>query len=320
MKLQQIYDLAVEMGIKADPRGEERVKKLIARAKKDYEALSEKKKENFDKESFHNPYADSRILFGDPNLHVKKLMAGIDADGADILLADRLNQKGKGIDLVITHHPSGHALASLHEVMELQTDVYHHAGIPVNVADALMSDRMGAVKRRFDPINHNQTVDAARLLGMPFMSLHTIWDNLGDKFMRDYIGKKDFETVGELFDYLCEIPEFVESAKGKAGPMIVSGSEKSRTGKVVIFFTGGTNPSKEMYIEMAKAGIGTIIDMHMPEESLQELRKLHVNIINTGHIASDSIGANVFFDALETKGVEVIPSGGLIRVKRSVKK
>ncbi len=244
------------------------------------------------------------------------MLAGIDASAAEILLADRLNQKGQGIDLVISHHPSGHALAALHEVMDLQIDVYAGVGVPINVAQALMEERMGAVKRRIDPANHNQTVDAARLLNMPFMSIHTIWDNLGDKFMKDYLAKRQFDSVGELFDYINEIPEFIESAKGKAGPMIISGSVKSRTGKVAVFFTGGTNPSKEMYIEWAKAGIGTVVDMHMPEESLQELKKLHVNVINTGHMASDSIGANIFFDRLEKEGIEVVAGAGLIRIKR----
>src|SRR4029078_2273080 len=107
-----------------------------------------------------------------------------------------------------------------------------------------------------------------------------------------------------------------EAMVGKNGPEIVSGSPKSRTGKVAIFFTGGTNPSKEVYVELAKAGVGTLVDMHIPEDGLKELKKLHVNVINAGHMASDSIGANLFFDVLEKKGVEVIPVSGFIRVKR----
>jgi hypothetical protein len=148
------------------------------------------------------------------------------------------------------------------------------------------------------------------------MSLHTIWDNLGNRFMQEYLGKKQFDTVGEILDYILEIPEFAESEKGKAGPFIVSGSEKRRAGKIVVGFTGGTNPSKELYVELAKAGVGTIVEMHMPDEAVLELRKLHINIIDCGHIAADSIGANIFLDELEKKGVEIIPCSGLIRIKR----
>lgn len=316
MKLQQIYDLAIEMAMNADPRGKEIVLNVLKKTKKEYEELSDNKKKYFDQEELHNPYSDSRILFGDSQTEIKRVIAGIDASPSSILLADRLTEKGKKIDLVIAHHPSGGALASLHEVMDLQVDVYSRVGVPENVADALIRSRMDEVERRFHPINHGETVDAAGLLNIPFIVLHTIWDNLGDHFVSEYLQKKKLETVGEIYEYLLDIAEFDVAKKAKAGPLIVSGSEKSRAGKVVISFTGGTNPSKEMYQEMAKAGVGTVIDMHMPEETIKEMRKLHVNVINTGHMSSDSIGANLFLDELESKGIDVVSFGGLIRVKR----
>lgn len=319
MTLQQIYDLAVEMGIKADPRGKTGVDKFLARAKRDLGDLTASKKEFFDKETLKNPYSDSRILYGDPKSKVDKLMAGIDAGVADLLLLDRLNQKGSKIDLLISHHPTGHALASLHEVMDIQIDMFEEAGIPPNVAHSLFEERKSAVRRRIDPRNHGQDVDAARLLDIPFLVLHTIWDNLGNQFMRNYLGGKKFDTVGEVLAEIEKLPEFVEAKKGKAGPVILSGSERSRVGKLFVSFTGGTNPSKELYMEMAKAGVGTVIDMHIPEEALTEMKKLHINVVNTGHMASDSIGANIFLDALEKRGVKVIPCSGLIRVKRKVK-
>lgn len=318
MTIQQIYDLAVEMGIKADPRGDKTVQKILERTKKEYSELSEKKKKFFDTETLTNPYSDSRIYFGDPKIEVKKILAGIDASAAEVLLADRLNEKGMGIELLIGHHPEGHGLAALHDVMDLQVDVYGASGIPLNVAHALMSERMVEVERRIHPSNHTQVIDAARLLNIPFMSLHTIWDNMGDQFMKNYLKEKEFDTVGEILEYMMEIPEYIEAKKGKAGPIIVSGSEKSRPGRIELFFTGGTNPSKEMYAEMGKAGIGTVIDMHMPEDAIKEMRKLHINVINAGHMSSDSIGANLFFDQLEKKGVEVIPCSGFIRVKRKI--
>lgn len=322
MMLQEIYNLAVEMGMKADPRGVQAVKKLLEKTKRDYEELPEKKKKYFDKESFTNPYSDSRILFGDPKLKVKKVMAGIDAEVAEVLLVDRLNEKGPStgsglkIDVLISHHPSGHALASLDEVMDVQVDMFAKAGVPENVAHALFEERKAAVKRKFGPMNHSRAVDAARLLGVPLLALHTIWDNLGNQFVTDYLGKKKFDTVGEVLDSINEIPEFVEAIKGKSGPSIVCGSANRRTGKVIVGFTGGTNPSKELYREMAKAGVGTIVEMHVPEEAVTELKKLHINVIDTGHMAADSIGANTFLDALEKRGVEVVPCSGLIRVKR----
>lgn len=316
MTIQEIYELGIQLGMKADPRGESKVKKLLEKAKKEYEELSPKKKIYFDKESLKNPYSDSRIFFGDPKKEVKKILAGIDTNGTEVLLADRLNEKGQGIDLLIGHHPEGGAYASLDEVMDLQVDAYAAAGVPVNVSYALMHERMNEVRRKIHSANHNQAIDTARLLNIPFLGLHTIWDNLGDNFIKNYLKGQDFDTVGEVLDHLMELPEYIEATRGKAGPFIVSGSEKSKAGKIVVFFTGGTNPSKEIYVELAKAGVGTVIDMHMPEDSIKEMKKHHVNVINAGHMSSDSIGANIFFDALGEKGVEVIPCSGFVRVKR----
>lgn len=316
MTLQQIYDLAILMGKKADPRGEKAVDKYLLRLKSEYQELSEKKKKYFDRESLSNPYSDTRILYGNPKIEVRKILVGIDADATEVLLADNLNSKGKKIDAVIGHHPIGISLAALHDVMDLQVDAYAQIGIPLNVIDALIKEKSDTVKRKIHPSNHNQMVDAARLLDIPLMNLHTVWDNLGDQFIKNYLNKKSFNSVGEIVDYLMEIPEYQEATKGKNGPEIVSGNEKSRAGKIAVSFTGGTNPSKEAYIEFAKSGIGTLIDMHIPEEGLKELKKLHVNVINAGHMASDSIGANLFLDALEKRGIEIIPCSGLIRIKR----
>jgi hypothetical protein len=39
-------------------------------------------------------------------------------------------------------------------------------------------------------------------------------------------------------------------------------------------------------------------------------------VVIAGHISSDSVGINLFMDELERKGVSVIPTSGLIRVRR----
>ncbi|MEK9176613.1 MAG: NGG1p interacting factor NIF3 [Patescibacteria group bacterium] len=316
MTLQEIFDLSINMGIKADPRGKAGVDLILKRIKKEYDEAPLKAKKYFDNDSLVNPYSDTRILYGNPKTQVKKILVGIDADATEVLLADRLNQKGAKIDAVVGHHPIGISLAALHDVMDLQVNEGARIGVPINVMDALMHERSEDIKRKIHPSNHNQIVDTARLLEIPLMNLHTVWDNIGDQFMKNYLSKKKFDTVGEIIDYLMELPEYIEATKGKNGPEIVSGGPKSRSGKVAIFFTGGTNPSKEVYMELAKAGVGTLVDMHVPEEGLKELKKLHVNVINAGHIASDSIGANIFLDEIEKRGVESIVGSGLIRVKR----
>ena len=120
MKFQDIYNLAVEMGMNADPRGRAGAEKALAAAQKAYAKLDAKEQAFFDIDALTNPYADSRILCGDTEAEITKMVVGIDIEPAELLLAEALNQRGAGINLVMSHHPEGRALAALNEVMWLQ--------------------------------------------------------------------------------------------------------------------------------------------------------------------------------------------------------
>lgn len=317
MTLGEIYTKAVEMGIRADPRGEAGVKKVLARRKTEYEEMNKTKKAEYDLEDLKNPYSDSRILIGNLNLKVDKVMAGIDISSGEVVLADRLNQKGAGIDLLIAHHPIGGPLAALHEVMELQADLMANYGVPINIAEGLMRDRISEVQRIFSPRNHNQAVDAARLLGLAVMCTHTITDNLVYDFLEKLFQKKSAETVGDVVKILKEVPEYKEATRGKAGPIIFAGGEKNRAGKVApIEITGGTEASHLVYEKLAMAGVGTIVGMHAAENHRKECLKYHINLVIAGHMSSDSLGMNIFFDEIERGGVKILPCSGFIRVRR----
>ena len=319
MKIKQIYDLAVALGIENDPRGTSGVAKYLKRVKKEHAELTEKQKKFFDKESFKNPFSDTRILFGDEDKTVKRALFGVDVDVSEILLADRLSEKGKKIDLVIGHHPEGSALARLDEVMDIQVDVMGSFGVPVNISENLLSERISEVKRRLNPVNHFKSVDAARLLNVPFMVIHTALDNMGHTFLSNYLTKKkDLDTVGDVLDAIEALPEFEEAKKRNAGPRITVGSPKNRIGRIAVTgFTGGTGGSKYIYERLAHAGVGTVVEMHMSDDSYTEAKKHHLNVVISGHMASDSLGANLFLDKVEKQGVEIIPTSGLIRIKRS---
>jgi len=244
-------------------------------------------------------------------------MVGIDIDPAELMIARHLSDKGKKIDLVMSHHPLGVALADLSDVMHLQADVLAKYGVPINVAEGVTKPRISEVSRGISPINHNQAVDAAKLLDLPLMCVHTPCDNLAANYLEKEIKKEKLDTIGEVIKFLKKIPEYKEATKMKAGPRVFVGRSEASAGKVVLTeITGGTSGSKEIYQHMAHAGIGTIIGMHMREEYRQEAEKAHVNVVIAGHMSSDSIGVNLFLDELEKKGIEIIPCSGLIRVKR----
>lgn len=305
-------------------RGKEAVEKLLEGKNKKYDKLSDKEKEEADIESLENPYSDSRILNISEDKEIKKILVGIDVEPAEVLLAKEIgnidrahNKLCASVDLIISHHPLGKALANLHEVMGLQCDVLNQYGVPINIAEGLMRERISEVARGVNRVNHQRTVDAAKILGFNLMCAHTVCDNLAVKFLKERIEKENPEKIDDLINSLKEIPEYQEAVKIGAGPKIFVGSPENRCGKIALTeLTGGAESSPKLYEKMVTAGIGTVVGMHVSEEHRKEAEAANLNIVIAGHMSSDSLGVNLFLDELEKQGIEVIPCSGLIRVKR----
>ncbi|MGO0122641.1 NGG1p interacting factor NIF3 [Desulfothermobacter acidiphilus] len=317
MKLGEIYELAIAMGMDNDPRGKAAVEALLERERKQYEELKEEEREAYDRERLRNPYSDTRILYGSPEHEVRTALVGIDVETAEILLADRLREKGRSIDLVLGHHPEGRALADLFAVMHLQEDVLARFGVPINVAEGILASRISEVQRGLMPLNHFRPVDAARLLDLPFMCVHTAADNLVTSYLQRLFDERGPERVEDVLKLLREIPEYRMALAQGAGPTVVVGKKENRAGKVMVDMTGGTSGSPEAYEKLAQAGVGTVVGMHIKEEHRKEAEKHHINVVIAGHMASDSLGLNLFLDELARRGVEIIPFSGLIRVARA---
>jgi len=237
VRLDEIYKIAVQAGRDADPRGAARIEKELAAAKKEYDELKEKDREFFDLERLTNPYADTRILVGAPETEVKSILVGIDVEVGELVLADRLREKRR-LDLVLTHHPEGRALAKLGDVMGMQADILNAFGVPIATAEGILGSRIAEVSRRLLPVNHTRAVDAARLLGLPFMCVHTPGDNNVVAHLQGLFDAKKPDTVGEVVEILREIPEYRHSASLGVPPKPVAGAEKNRAGRVLVDMTG----------------------------------------------------------------------------------
>ncbi len=287
MKLSHLYSQAIKSGRKHDPRG----------------------KGSWD-------YPDSRLLYGDPDTQVNKVLAGIDIEVGELLLADKI-RKDNGLDLVIAHHPEGPAHANFYEVMQLQVDMLCRAGVERKVARQLLDDRKWEVERRVMSANHMRTVDAARLLGMPLMCLHTPADNQVSGFINALMEKEKPKVVGDIIDILLTVPEYKRARVNMAGPKIIYGDPKRKVGKVYVEMTGGTEGPKEVYDKLQKSGIRTIIGMHLSEEHLKKVKDVNLNVVIAGHISSDTLGLNLLLDQVEKEEpLEVIGCSGFERIRR----
>jgi len=314
MKIKDIYNLAIKMGIESDFRGTEGVQKLLNSKKQKFDKLGEKEKEEFDKDALENPYLDSGVYNISDDKEIKKVLVGIDIGPEEILIARELGD----IDLVIAHHPVGKGLAQLADVMELQADVYNYYGVPINVAEGLMKERISEVARGVNASNHQRTVDAAKLMGVNLVNFHTPCDNLAAKFLKNFIEGKKPERIGELINILKEIPEYKEAMKIGVGPKIFVGSSDNHCGKIALTeITGGTEGSGKLFEKMAQAGVGTVIGMHISEDNKKDAEAANVNIVIAGHISSDSLGVNLFMDELEKQGIEIVPCSGFTRFSRA---
>lgn len=298
MKLRELYEKAIAIGINNDPRGREIVQKDLEIRKKDFESLKEKERESFDQESLSNPYSDSRILYGSGDEEIRTVLVGIDIEVGEVLLAERLKDKGISVDLVVSHHPEGRAYANLYDVMRIQADILHRFGVPISVAEDLMETRIKEVERRLMPVNHTRAVDAAKLLGIPFVCLHTPADNMVATYLQRIFDEKKPYTIDDIMDILKEIPEYKEATRNGAGPKILLGSRSRKAGKIFVDMTGGTEGSKDIFESMSLSGINTIVAMHLSEEHKKEAEKNHINVIIAGHISSDNLGLNLLLDEI----------------------
>lgn len=317
MKFKDIYEFIVKKGLEKDPRPSSDVKKALAEVRKEYNKLSSRKKKIFDKERLRHPYADTRMLYGDLSREIKTIMVGIDMEAGELLLADRLNEKGMHIDLVMAHHPEGRALAGFYHVMDMHADILKQLGIPYNVGKDLLKERISEVARSISAVNHMRSVDIARLLGISYMCAHTPADNCVTNYLQKFLGRKKPKTLKNVMDILETIPEYNDATKRNAGPFIMIGKGKNKAGKIVVDMTGGTEGSRRIFPRLSQAGVNTIVGMHFSERHFRSAQKEHINIIIAGHISSDNLGLNLLLDQLCKKGdFEIIPCSGFVRVKR----
>lgn len=321
MKLEKLYKKAVEIGIENDLRGKAEIKTILKEEKEKYKKLKDEEAEYYDKDRLFNPFSDTRVLHGDLNTEVKKVVTGIDMEVGEIIFTYLLNKdQDQKIDLIIAHHPEGYALAQLYDVMKLQADLLASYGITISVAEQLLEKRISEIERRLMPVNHNRSVDIARIFGIPMMCIHTPADNCVTNYLKKRFEKEKPYKLKDLMKILKNIPEYKKSAKLQVPPKIVSGSEDSKCGKIFVDMTGGTEGSKEIFEKYANSGVSTLVGMHLSEEHLENAKKAKLNVVIAGHISSDSLGLNLLFDELEKEEkLEFIGISGFERIRKKNK-
>lgn len=241
---------------------------------------------------------------------IRRILATIDCDVGDLLLARELR-----CDAVLTHHPEG--TASLHgwTLIARQIGQMVECGVPVARAEAAIQRRMHSVELNSHVRNYGRVVQAARLLGLPFLNVHLPCDVISRRLILEKMAPfQRPDSHATVADVIAALQEFPEQKLAATEPRVRLGAPDRLAGRVAVAMAGYTNGGVEVLKAYFEAGIGTVLMMHFPEADLKEAReqKLAGNLVVTGHMASDSIGINVYLDELERRGLEVIRAGGII--------
>lgn len=317
MRLAEIYRVCVEAGIQADARERSEIDRVLAQAADAHGKLDDAEREFFDTERLTNPYSDTRICSGDPDAEIRGALVGIDMEVGEVLLADRLRERGAPLDLILAHHPEGPGFARLHEVMGMQADLWAAQGVSIAAGDALIGPRAEEVRRKVMPANHYRAIDAARLLDFASMSCHTPADNMANRFVQEFCDAAGAGTLEDLVKALRLIPEYADAARKGAGPALIAGTGSARPGRIAVDMTGGTEGPKEALERLSASGVGTLVGMHYSEEHRTKAEELKLNLVIAGHVSSDAIGMNLILDEIERAGdIHIECASGMVRVRR----
>jgi len=263
-------------------------------------------------------YSDCTIINGDPGLEIKKVYTAIDIEVSELLLVRRLNDKGAGIDGVISHHPMGSGAYKLAGVIDIQKYNWERYGINQKIIDGII-ERM-VEEENIDRRSQNflAVESASRLLEIPVMCIHTAIDNIVQDYFEKIFNKNLFSTLGDAFRKIESIPECIKASGNGDGPFILKNTNiNDPLGKIMVDMTGGVDPDSDIFKSLKKAGVNTLISMHYSLDNIKAIKKNKLNAIICGHMACDSIGLNAYSDILEQGGVEVVAGSGFYRHRRT---
>jgi putative NIF3 family GTP cyclohydrolase 1 type 2 len=246
---------------------------------------------------------DSAIYVSGGN--IRKILFGIDAGVPELLLAKQL-----AYDAVIAHHPQGGtAVVNFHQVFKRHIQQMTKAGVPTQEAEKAVKKKLQALEVQGHTRNYAHAVDAAKLLKMPYMNIHTPLDEVGRRIMGDQIHSriKASSTVQDVVSALKELNEFRNAV---TEIKIRLGRAENLAGKVVMSHGAGTNGGYEIAKTYFKHGVGTVVYIHISPVDLEKLKSEGKgNLVVTGHIASDSVGINPLIHELEKRNVSVTTIG-----------
>ncbi|MCL1991367.1 MAG: hypothetical protein FWG66_00260 [Spirochaetes bacterium] len=246
-----------------------------------------------------------------PGENIKRVLMGVDMDTPELLLAKQL-----GYDCVVSHHPrnTGDNDNKLGLFLHAHIAKLEALGVPANRTQKRIEERREELSYAFNVANSRRSESAAKLLNMPFISMHTPADMISEVTVQKHLDAKfagkSLVKLQEVVEALEEISEYKNSARK---PIIRVGSKESYAGKIYVLMAGLTGPGPDILKEYFEAGVGTLVLMHIPEKDAKAVKEQKIgNVVIAGHMPSDSVGLNKIAQKWRESGIEVTIMSGIV--------
>ena len=237
MRLKDVFDIGIKMGQDSDIR-------------------------NIDRPgTYSGIYADCWIIHGSRDKEINKAYIAVDAGVPEMLVVHELNKKRGKIDCMIMHHPTGAGSYNLTRVVEIQKYNWIRFGIKEASAEKVFREMVEEESIGLKAGNHLAVGNAAEMLDIPVICIHTAIDNIIQVFFEELLRTRDHRTVCDIFDIISSIPECRMASSNGDSPYVI-GDGRSISGKIFVDMTGGMDPDPAIFKLLKKAGIDNLISMH----------------------------------------------------------
>jgi hypothetical protein len=189
------------------------------------------------------------------------------------------------------------------------------AGVPIVRAEAAIQRRLQQVELGSHARNYGRVMQAAELLKLAFLNVHVPCDVITRRLITEKLTPLNVPgSRATVADVLRLVQEFPEVRTAATEPKIRLGAPENFAGRIAVAMGGYTSGGVDVLRAYFDAGVGTVLMMHFPDADLREAReqRLAGNLVVTGHMATDSIGINLFLDELERLNLKVVRAGGIV--------
>jgi hypothetical protein len=247
-----------------------------------------------------------------PGRDIKTLLVALEVGCSELLLARDL-----GFDAVLGHLPTGTPVSlTSWQIYRRHRELLMAMGVPRAAAEIATEETAQALRVQAHQHNYDRVSSVARLLGLPFLTIHSPLDELGRQAMQravDSLQREEPEaTVGEIAAHLtATFPEILNAPTQIA---VRVGDPDRPAGKTIVAHGALTSGGARVARAFWQHGVDTVIYIQIPPDDLRQLATQGNpgNLIVTGRVAGESVGINAFLAEAERQlGVEPVRLNGI---------